>query len=67
MTVLEPLAEDMRTWLSELGVSAAETVLRQIEKETVPRRIKIAPKLPNDYFDLANASLGPEGNARERA
>ncbi len=67
MTILEPLAEDMRTWLSELGVSAAETVLRQIEKETVPRRMKIAPKLPNAYFDLANASLGPEGNARERA
>jgi hypothetical protein len=67
MAVLEPLAEDMRTWLSELGVSAAETVLRQIEKETVPRRMKIAPKLPNAYFDLANASLAPERDARERA
>ena len=34
MTLLEPLAENAQAWLSELGESAAETVIRQIEKKT---------------------------------
>jgi hypothetical protein len=57
----------MQTWLSELGESAAETILRQIEKETVPRRMKVVPKLPSAYFDLPNAGMGVEVDARERA
>jgi len=66
MTFLEPLAEDVRTWLSDLGESAAETVLRQIEKKTTPRRMKIVPKIPRTYFALSNAGMGaaaitPEG------
>jgi Bacterial regulatory proteins, lacI family len=64
--LLEPLAEDMRAWLEEWGASAAETVLRQIEQKTVPRRMKVAPKRPNTYFDLANAVAGVE-DARESA
>lgn len=67
MTLVEPLADEMRAWLSELGESAAETVLRQIEKETVPRRMKVIPKLPNAYFDLPNGRLGAEVEVRERA
>ena len=67
MTVAEPLADEMRAWLSELGESAAETVLRQIEKETVPRRMKVIPKLPNAYFDLPSGRLGAEVEVRERA
>ena len=67
MTFAEPLADEMRAWLSELGESAADTVLRQIEKDTVPRRMKVAPKLPNAYFDLPNVNLGVEVDARERA
>jgi len=63
----EPLADEMRVWLSELGESAADTVLRQIEKETTPRRMKVVPKLPNAYFDLPNARLGVEAGTRERA
>ena len=63
----EPLADEMRVWLSELGESAADTVLRQIEKETAPRRMKVVPKLPNAYFDMANARLGVEAGTRERA
>jgi DNA-binding LacI/PurR family transcriptional regulator len=58
MTLLEPLADNVRTWLSELGESAAETVLRQIEQPTVPRRMRIAAKLPSPYFGLSNADLG---------
>jgi len=67
MTLGEPLDNEAQTWLSELGESAAETDLRQVEKDTVPRRMKVAPKLPNPYFDLPNARLGVEVDARERA
>jgi hypothetical protein len=67
MSFQEPLSEEMQAWLSELGESAAETVLRQIEKESVPRRMKVAPKLPSAHFDLPGESLGVEVDARERA
>lgn len=67
MRLLEPLTDDMRTWLSELGESAAETVLRQIEKKTIPRRMKIVPKLPSAYFGLNNAALRAVAETRERA
>jgi hypothetical protein len=63
----EPLADQTRAWLSELGESAADTVLRQIEKETAPRRMKVVPKLPNAYFDLPDARLGAAVGARESA
>jgi len=65
MSLMEPLAEEMQSWLSDLGESAAETVLRQIEKNTVPRRMKVAPKLPSAYFDLPDSRL--DVDARERA
>jgi DNA-binding LacI/PurR family transcriptional regulator len=67
MTFLEPLADEMQTWLSELGESAAETILRQIDKETVPRRMKVVPKLSSAYFDLPNAGMGVEADTHERA
>jgi DNA-binding LacI/PurR family transcriptional regulator len=67
MSGVEALSDEMQTWLTELGESAAETVLRQIEKETVPRRMKVAPKLPSAFFDLPTVGLGAEGDARERA
>jgi len=67
MSLLDPLADEMQTWLSDLGESAAETVLRQIEKDTVPRRMKVVPKLPNAYVDLPHARLGAVVEARERA
>ena len=52
MTFLEPLADEMQTWLSELGESAAETVLRQIEKESVPRRMKVVPTLASAFSEV---------------
>jgi len=67
MTLLEPLADDTQTWLSELGESAAETVLRQIEKDSTPRRMKVVPKLPSAYFDLPGTRMGAEVDARESA
>lgn len=67
MSLMDPLADEMQAWLSDLGESAAETVLRQIEKDTVPRRMKVVPKLPNAYVDLPNARLDAVVDARERA
>ena len=67
MTFLEPLSDETQAWLSELGESAAETILRQIEKEAVPRRMKVVPKCPSAFFDLPNARLGVEVDAHERA
>jgi hypothetical protein len=70
MTLLEPFADDTRTWLSELGESAAETLLWQIEKKgPVSRAIgrKTVPRLPPAYFDLAHATLEVEKETREGA
>jgi hypothetical protein len=50
-----------------LGESAAETVLRQIEKENVPRRMKVVPKPARGYFDLPRTRLAVDAEARERA
>jgi hypothetical protein len=58
VTLLQPLSENTQTWLSELGESAAETVLRQIEKKTISRRMTVVPRLPRTYFGLRNAEMG---------
>jgi DNA-binding LacI/PurR family transcriptional regulator len=54
----ESLAEEMSGWLTELGESAVDAVLRMIETKTGPRKAMIAPKfppalvgLPPDAFD----------------
>jgi len=67
MTFQEPLGNEAQAWLSELGESAAETVLRQIEKEAFPRRMKVVPKPLSAYFDLPNARLGVEPSTHESA
>ncbi|MGC1452497.1 MAG: LacI family DNA-binding transcriptional regulator [Candidatus Sulfotelmatobacter sp.] len=64
LTLHEPLEECARTWLSELGKSKVEALLRQIEKGTVRRRMEITPNLPNAYVA---ARLGVDADARERA
>jgi transcriptional regulator with XRE-family HTH domain len=66
MNLLEPFEDGMQAWLAEWGAFAAETVLRQIEQEAAPRRIKVAPKRPNTYFNLPDAAVAVE-DARERA
>lgn len=66
MNSVEPLTNDMQAWLSELGASAAETIIRQIENETTSKRAKVEPKLP-PAFDLLHANLGPDVDARESA
>lgn len=58
MTRPEPLSESTQACLSELGEYAAETVLRQIEKKTISRRMTVVPKLPPSYFAPRSADLG---------
>jgi LacI family transcriptional regulator len=67
LSLLEPLADEMQAQLAELGESAAETVLRQIERENVPRRMKVVPKPPRGYFDLPSTQLAAGVEASERA
>jgi hypothetical protein len=65
MALPEPFGDEMKTWLSELGESAADTILRQIEKESTPRRMKVVPKLPSSYFEMPGVRSNMD--ARERA
>ena len=67
LALLEPLSEETQRWLSELGENAAETVLRQIEKDTIPRRLKVVPKLPSAYFSLPRTGIGAEVDNHETA
>jgi DNA-binding LacI/PurR family transcriptional regulator len=60
LSLPEPLDAALQAWLSELGETAAETVLRQIEKEAVPRRMKVVPKPSSAYFGLPNDHSGVE-------
>jgi DNA-binding LacI/PurR family transcriptional regulator len=63
----ESFSDDMQAWLSELGASAAETLIRQIEKPNTSRRIKVQPKLPPAYFEMPHTSLGAGVGTRESA
>ncbi len=67
MTLLEPLSETTQAWLSELGESAGETVLRQIEKKAISRRTIVVPKLPLNYFSVGNADLEGAVTTRDGA
>lgn len=67
MNFAEPLTDDMKSWLTEQGESAAETLLRQIERDAAPRKMKVTAKLPSAFVDLLNPHLGLETNARELA
>jgi len=64
---VESLSNDMQAWLLELGASAAETIIRQIEKESASRRMKVEPKLRSAYFELMPAVLRADVDARESA
>jgi hypothetical protein len=66
MNFLEPLAADAQAWLTELGEAAADTILRQIEKDNAPRRMNVTPKLPTSYFALPSR-FSDDIASRERA
>jgi DNA-binding LacI/PurR family transcriptional regulator len=70
ITLADPLAENHREWLSELGETAAEAVIRQVERKTTEKkttvgRMKIVPKLSHAYFNLPGETVeaGPGNRA----
>lgn len=45
-------AHETATWLSALGEAAAETVMKQVENESVSRRMQVDAKLPAAFFNI---------------
>ena len=56
----EPLAENLRGWLTGVGEAAAETIIGQIECKDGPRRSQVEAKLGPAYFTAASAVTGTE-------
>ena len=48
-------AHDTATWLAALGEAAAETVMKQVENESVSRRMQVDAKLPAAFFNIPAA------------
>jgi DNA-binding LacI/PurR family transcriptional regulator len=59
----EMSTEDMTSWLIALGESAADTIIRQVENDAIPRRVNVDAKMPAAFFDLPTAGA----DARETA
>lgn len=53
----EPLAEEVSVWLTDLGESAVEAMLRMIETKDVPRKATIAPKIPPALVNFDRAEF----------
>ncbi len=64
MTPMEPVAADMRAWLSELGESAAEAIVRQIENGSAPRRVNVVPRFPSAFYGLVSEANNLEPHER---
>ena len=67
MNSVQSLTGDLQEWLAELGTSAAETIIRQIETKNVSSRLQVQAKLPAASIDLLHASLTASVEARETA
>ena len=65
LNLRDPLSEDVGTWLAELGESAAEALLSnietKIETKSAPRRTTIVPQPPQGYFGLRAGVLPTRG------
>ena len=48
----EPLAEEVSGWLTELGESAVDALLRMIESKGAPRKATIMPKFPPAFVNF---------------
>jgi Bacterial regulatory proteins, lacI family len=53
----EPLAEETSGWLTELGESAVDAVLRMIESKSAPRKATIVPKFPPAFVNFERAAF----------
>jgi Bacterial regulatory proteins, lacI family len=50
-------AEEMYGWLRELGESAVQTVIQQIENPGAPQRTRLDARLPAAFFDPQTANI----------
>jgi LacI family transcriptional regulator len=53
----QPLAEEMSGWLTELGESAVDAVLRMIETKAAPRKATIVPKFPPAFISFERVTF----------
>jgi hypothetical protein len=53
----EPLAEEVSGFLTDLGESAVEAVLRMIENKATPRKATIVPKFPPAFVNFEQAAF----------
>jgi len=58
---VDSVAGELKLWLSELGDSAAGTVIRQIENAGSSRKLTIEAKIPSAYMSIpgVNLAFGP--------
>ena len=61
----ELMEQDMRRWLINMGETAADSIIQQIETHGASPRAQVAPKLPPAYFDVSSVQTSVE--ARETA
>jgi DNA-binding LacI/PurR family transcriptional regulator len=57
LSARELLAEEVSVWLTDLGESAVEAMLRMIETKDVPRKATIAPKIPAALVNFDRAEF----------
>jgi transcriptional regulator with XRE-family HTH domain len=49
--------ESVQSWLSELGISAAESIMRHIETGASPDSLPVEPKIRPSFVGLANSGI----------
>ena len=57
-TTLEPLTQTARAWLAEVGESAADTMVEQIEKQSGASMTTIHAKMPPAFFAAGETAPG---------
>ena len=53
----EPLAEEVSGFLTDLGESAVDAVLRMIENKAMPRKATIVPKFPPAFVNFERSAF----------
>lgn len=66
-TSSERLTDDRRSWLAALGESAADTIVQQIEREGMARRVQVEAGFAPAYLHISSAMLESGVAARENA
>jgi len=60
-------AQEIASWLSALGEAAADTIIRQVENQTISRRMSVDAKIPAAFFNIPDRSLAMRADSLESA